>query len=54
MTTIRERQEEKRREKLEHIRRQVADGSLVIRQMTAEERRHSEAAQAKRRRGQPA
>jgi hypothetical protein len=50
MTTIRQRQEEKRREKLEHIRRQVADGSLVIRKMTAEERRQSDGSRAKRKR----
>jgi hypothetical protein len=39
MATIRERQEEKRRVKLEEIRRQVANGSLVIRRMTDEERK---------------
>jgi hypothetical protein len=39
MGTIRERQEEKRREKLEHMRRQIADGSLVVRRMTDEERK---------------
>jgi hypothetical protein len=39
MATVRERQEEKRRLKLAHIRRQVADGSLVIRRMTEEERK---------------
>ena len=39
MGTIRERQEEKRREKLEHVRRQVASGSLVVRKMTDEERK---------------
>ena len=38
MKTIRERQDEARRRKLEHVRRQVASGSLVIRQMTSEER----------------
>jgi hypothetical protein len=37
--TIRERAEEKRQEKLDHVREQVENGSLVIRQMTAEERR---------------
>jgi hypothetical protein len=37
--TARERAEEKRAEKLEHVREQVENGSLVIRQMTAEERR---------------
>jgi hypothetical protein len=37
--TARQRAEEKRAEKLEQVREQVQDGSLVIRQMTAEERR---------------
>jgi hypothetical protein len=37
--TARERAEEKRAEKLERVREQVETGSLVIRQMTAEERR---------------
>jgi hypothetical protein len=37
--TIRERAEEKREEKLELVREQVESGSLVIRQMTDEERR---------------
>ena len=37
--TARERAEEKRAEKLELVREQVESGSLVIRQMTAEERR---------------
>lgn len=35
----RERAEEKREEKLELMREQVQNGSLVIRQMTKEERR---------------
>ncbi len=34
-----QRQQRKREEKLEDIRAQVADGSLVIRQMTKEERK---------------
>jgi len=38
MRTIQQQQEERRRKKLAHIRRQVAAGSLVIRQMTDEER----------------
>ncbi len=38
MKTARERAEEKRQEKLEHVREEVASGSLVIRQMTDEER----------------
>jgi hypothetical protein len=37
--TARERAEEKRAEKLEMVRHQVESGSLVIRQMTDEERR---------------
>ena len=39
MKTTRERAEEKRQEKLDLVREQVRNGSLVIRQMTAEERR---------------
>jgi hypothetical protein len=39
MKTTRERAEEKREEKLALVREQVASGSLVIRQMTDEERR---------------
>jgi hypothetical protein len=38
MKTARERAEEKRAEKLERVREQVQSGSLVIRQMTDEER----------------
>jgi hypothetical protein len=37
--TSRERAEEKHEEKLEVVREQVENGSLVIRQMTDEERR---------------
>jgi hypothetical protein len=39
MKTTRERAEERRDAKLEQIREQVASGSLVIRTMTAEERK---------------
>ena len=39
MKTTRERAEEKREAKLEQVREQVESGSLVIRQMTDEERR---------------
>ena len=39
MKTTRERAEEKRQAKLDLVREQVQNGSLVIRQMTAEERR---------------
>jgi hypothetical protein len=36
--TIRRRKEERRTEKLDEMREQVADGTLVVRQMTDEER----------------
>ena len=39
MKSARERAEEKRQEKLDLVREQVRSGSLVIRQMTDEERR---------------
>ena len=39
MKTTRERAQERREAKLELVREQVASGSLVIRQMTDEERR---------------
>ena len=39
MKTTREKAEEKRAAKLELVREQVQSGSLVIRQMTDEERR---------------
>jgi hypothetical protein len=39
MKSARERAQEKREAKLELVREQVESGSLVIRQMTAEERR---------------
>lgn len=39
MKTTRERADEKRAEKLDRVREQVESGSLVIRQMTDEERR---------------
>jgi hypothetical protein len=38
MKSSRERAEEKREEKLEHVREQLANGKLVVRQMTDEER----------------
>ncbi len=38
MKTTRERAEERRQAKLETVREQVEDGSLVIRKMTDEER----------------
>lgn len=39
MKTTRERAEEKRQAKLDYVREQVDSGTLVIRQMTDEERR---------------
>jgi hypothetical protein len=39
MKTGREKAEEKRQEKLAQVQEQVEDGSLVIREMTEEERR---------------
>ncbi len=39
MKSTRERAEEKRQAKLELVREQVQSGTLVIRQMTEEERR---------------
>jgi hypothetical protein len=39
MKSARERAEEKRAEKLDHVREQVENGSLVIRKMTKAERR---------------
>jgi hypothetical protein len=39
LKTTRERAEEKRQEKLDLVREQVESGALVIRQMTAAERR---------------
>lgn len=39
MKTTRERAEERRQAKLELVREQVQSGSLVIREMTDEERR---------------
>jgi hypothetical protein len=45
------RQEEKRAEKLADIRRQVKDGSLVIRQMTPTERKQHPKPTGERKRG---
>ena len=39
MKTIRDQREERRKHKLASVRRQVKNGSLVIRQMTPEERK---------------
>ena len=38
MKTMRERADERRQEKLDEVREQVENGSLVIRKMTDEER----------------
>jgi hypothetical protein len=38
--TRHERDEDAREERLEHIRDQISSGDLVVRQMTASERRH--------------
>jgi hypothetical protein len=48
MKTVRQQQDERRQAKLAHVRRKVAEGSLVIRQMTAEERAEHPPAQRKR------
>jgi hypothetical protein len=49
-TTTREKAEERRRAKLELVREQVENGSLVIRQMTDDERRRYPPRPAKPRR----
>jgi hypothetical protein len=41
MSTQWERQQKKREEKLENVKEQVESGSLVIRKMTAEERKEN-------------
>jgi hypothetical protein len=41
MSSARERQEQKRKEKLELVQEQVDSGSLVIRKMTPEERKEN-------------
>lgn len=50
MKTARERAEDKRQAKLEVIREQIDNGTLVIRPMTAEERRLYPARPVKQRR----
>ena len=50
MLTQADRAAERRRAKLEELRRQVKDGSLKIRKMTPEERRRYPATPAKARR----
>jgi hypothetical protein len=39
MKSVQQRQEERRQEKLDEVRRQVESGSLTIRKMTPEERK---------------
>jgi hypothetical protein len=53
MLTQADRAAEKRRVKLEDVQRQVQDGSLTIRKMTAEERKRfpPKAAEPRRKRG---
>jgi len=51
MKTTRERAEERRLAKLDAVREQVASGSLVIRNMTDEERRRYPPRPVKPRRG---
>ncbi len=41
-TTVRQRQEEQRKEKLREIRRQIKEGSLVVRKMTKKEMAEAE------------
>jgi hypothetical protein len=50
MKTQRERDDDKRRQKLEDIQEQVRKGSLVVRQMTPEERERDRARPSKRKR----
>jgi hypothetical protein len=40
--TRNEREDDEREERLEHMREQISSGELVVRQMTASERRHWE------------
>jgi hypothetical protein len=50
MKTQRERDDEKRRQKLQEIEEQVKKGSLVVRQMTPEERERDRARPSNRKR----
>ncbi|MFN2615634.1 MAG: hypothetical protein ABR581_00765 [Thermoleophilaceae bacterium] len=38
MKSTRERADERRQEKLDHVQEQIAEGSLTVRKMTAKER----------------
>jgi hypothetical protein len=49
MKTARERDNERRKEKLKEMRRQIADGTLVVRQMTAKEKAACPPPRAKKR-----
>ena len=40
--TRNEREDDERQERLEHMREQISSGELVVRKMTASERRHWE------------
>jgi hypothetical protein len=54
MATPQERAAQARKEKLAEIERQVRDGSLVIRRMTAAERaKYPKPSQPRRQRGKP-
>jgi hypothetical protein len=46
--TVKQRQDDKRKEKLREVRRQIEDGSLKVRQMTRKERAAAKAAQERR------
>jgi signal recognition particle GTPase len=50
MKSQRERDDEKRRQKLEEMQEQIRKGSLVVRQMTPEERERDRARPSKRKR----
>jgi len=50
-TTSQERQAERRRQKLLEVEKQVQDGSLVVRQMTADERKRNPARPPRAKRG---
>lgn len=45
--TVREQQDKRREEKLKQVQEQVDDGSLVIRKMTAKERKANPAREPK-------
>jgi hypothetical protein len=49
-TTVKQREEQRRKEKLSEIQKQVEDGSLVIRKMTPEERAANPPSERKRKR----